>query len=159
MQEASARDGLDQINHPAGIEEISMTKIENIQPESVHPEFGGLYVHARKVTNPECLLYISGQVGVDKDGNFGKGCKEQLEIAWGNVDTILSEAGMSKSNIVEVFVFINGAPRHDVEANKALYAESVVEYFGENVPVMSALVSAGLWVDDLCFEFKLVAAK
>lgn len=136
-----------------------MSEIENIRPESVHPEFGGLYVHARKVSNPECLLYISGQVGVDKDGNFGKDCKEQLEIAWGNVDAILSEAGMGKSNIIEVFVFINGAPRHDVEANKALYAESVVEYFGENVPVMSALVSAGLWVDDLCFEFKLVAAK
>jgi enamine deaminase RidA (YjgF/YER057c/UK114 family) len=136
-----------------------MSVIENIRPESVHPEFGGLYVHAKKVSNPECLLYISGQVGVDKDGNFGKDCKEQLDIAWGNVDAILSDSGMSKSNIVEVFVFINGAPRHDVETNKGLYAESVLEYFGENVPAMSALVSSGLWIDDLCFEFKLTAAK
>jgi enamine deaminase RidA (YjgF/YER057c/UK114 family) len=140
-------------------EEIAMIKIENIRPESVHPEFGGLYVHAKKLSNPECLLYIAGQVGVNQDGTFGKDCKEQLEIAWRNVDAILSEAGMSKINIVEVFVFINGAPGHDVEANKGLYAESVTEYFGENVPAMSALVSAGLWVDELCFEFKLVAAK
>jgi len=136
-----------------------MSAIEDIRPESVHAEFGGLYVHAKKVSNPECLLYISGQVGVDQDGNFGKDCKEQLEIAWGNVDAILSDAGMSKDNIVEVFVFINGAPGHDVEANKGLYAESVLEYFGENVPAMSALVSAGLWIDDFCFEFKLTAAK
>lgn len=136
-----------------------MSEIKNIRPKSVHAEFGDLYVHAKKVVNPECLLYISGQVGVDIDGNFGKDCKDQLEIAWGNVDAILSDSGMSKSNIVEVFVFINGAPRHDVEANKGLYAESVVEYFGENVPAMSALVSAGLWVDDLCFEFKLTAVK
>ena len=136
-----------------------MSEIKNIRPESVHAEFGGLYVHAKKVSNPECLLYISGQVGVDKDGNFGKDCKEQLEIAWGNVNAILADSGMSKNNIVEVFVFINGAPRHDVEVNKGLYAESVLEYFGENVPVMSALVSAGLWVDDLCYEFKLTAVK
>jgi len=140
-------------------EEIDMSEIKNIRPESVHAEFGDLYVHAKKVTRPECLLYISGQVGVDKDGNFGKDCKEQLEIAWANVDAILSDSGMSKLNIVEVFVFINGAQGHDVEANKGLYAESVLEYFGENVPAMSALVSAGLWVDDLCFEFKLTAAK
>jgi hypothetical protein len=66
---------------------------------------------------------------------------------------------MGKNNIIEVFVFINGAAGHDVEANKGLYAESVVAYFGDNVPAMSALVSAGLWVDELCFEFKLVAAK
>ena len=136
-----------------------MTKTESIRPASIHAEFGNLYVHAKKVSNPECLLYISGQVGGDKDGNFGKDCKEQLEIAWANVDAILADAGMSKANIIEVFVFINGAAQHDVEANKGLYAESVLNYFAENVPVMSALVSAGLWVDDLCFEFKLTAAK
>ena len=136
-----------------------MIEIENIRPESIHAEFGNLYVHAKKVLNPECLLYISGQVGVDKDGNFGRDCKEQLEIAWANVDAILAEAAMSRADIVEVFVFINGAQRHDVEENKGLYAESVSQYFGENLPVMSALVSAGLWVDDLCFEFKLTVAK
>jgi enamine deaminase RidA (YjgF/YER057c/UK114 family) len=136
-----------------------MSEIKNIRPESIHAEFGGLYVHAKKVSDPECLLYISGQVGVKKDGSFGKDCREQLEIAWDNVNAILSDAGMSKSNIVDVFVFINGASGHDVEANKGLYAESVMEYFGENVPAMSALVSSGLWVDELCFEFRLTAAK
>ena len=136
-----------------------MSKIENIRPEGLPVEIGGLYVHAKKVTNPNCLLFISGQVGIDKDGNSGKDCKEQLGIAWKNVDAILSDSGMSKRNIVEVFVFINGAPKHNVETNKGLFAESVLTYFGAHVPTMSALVSAGLWEDDLCFEFKLTAVN
>ena len=56
-------------------------------------------------------------------------------------------------------IFVPNPSMRNVEVNKGLYAESVLEYFGENVPVMSALVSAGLWVDDLCYEFKLTAVK
>jgi enamine deaminase RidA (YjgF/YER057c/UK114 family) len=145
--------GLDQLKTS------DMTKIENVNPESINGDFRHLYSHGKKVSNPESLLYISGQIGMNKDGSLGKDCSEQLDIAWTNVDAILTDAGMSKSNIVEVFVFVNGAPQHDVERNKALYAESVVNYFGENVPAMSALVSAGLWTNDLCFEVKLTAAK
>ncbi len=138
--------------------EATVMKIENIAPESMNKDLGHLFVEAKKVTNPNNLLYISGQVGIRKDGSVGEDCKTQLDIAWGNVDAVLADAGMKRTDIVEVFVFVNGAERHDVEANKKLFADSSIEFFGKNPPAMSALVSAGLWSDDLCFEFKLVAA-
>lgn len=135
-----------------------MTSITNIRPSSIHDEFGNLYVHAKKVSNPETILYISGQVGVDREGHIGKSCKEQLDLAWKNVDAILADASMSKCNIIDVFVFFNGAEPHNVEENKGLYAQSVIDYFGEDVPAMSGLVGAGLWLDEFAFEFKLRAA-
>ena len=135
-----------------------MTEITEIRPASIHDEFGNLYVHAKKVSNPKSVLYISGQVGVDSAGNIGKSCKEQLDLAWNNVDSILAEAGMSKRNIIDVFVFFNGAEQHNVEENKGVYAESVLDYFGDDVPAMSGLVGAGLRLDEFAFEFKLRAA-
>jgi enamine deaminase RidA (YjgF/YER057c/UK114 family) len=50
-------------------------------------------------------LVISGQIGIDREGNVPKGLEAQLEIAWANVLAILHAADMKIENLVKVTAF------------------------------------------------------
>ena len=52
------------------------------------------YSQGAEVRSPNRTLYISGQVGVDAQGNMGQGIAEQAKIAVANMNAVLAEAGM-----------------------------------------------------------------
>jgi enamine deaminase RidA (YjgF/YER057c/UK114 family) len=58
------------------------------------------------VTAPQRTLFISGQVGVDAQGNVGKDVGEQARIAVANLDAVLAEAGMDKTNLAKVTIYL-----------------------------------------------------
>jgi enamine deaminase RidA (YjgF/YER057c/UK114 family) len=46
-------------------------------------------------------LYLSGQVGIDQDGNTPTGIADQTKVAYTNMQDILSQFGADISNIVD----------------------------------------------------------
>jgi enamine deaminase RidA (YjgF/YER057c/UK114 family) len=63
------------------------------------PQPASAYSQAVEVTGSVCILYISGQLGVDTDGTTPSTMTEQARLAWRNVAAQLSEAGMGFGNL------------------------------------------------------------
>jgi 2-iminobutanoate/2-iminopropanoate deaminase len=60
-------------------------------PNTVAEPFGP-YSHAVEVPEGSRLLYISGEVGVLRDGTVPEGIEAQAEACWRNIIAILADA-------------------------------------------------------------------
>ena len=93
------------------------------------------------------VLYISGQLSHDADGNFVDGDFElQTKTTFANLDAVLSHYGANRAQIVQTTVRVKGLPSH-FDAICRLHAN----YFGEHRPT-----SAVYGVVDLAFPNQLV---
>ena len=67
------------------------------------------YSQGALASGAQRTLYISGQVGVDAQGNAGKDIGEQARIAAGNLNAVLAEAGMDGGNLAKVTIYVTDA--------------------------------------------------
>lgn len=67
------------------------------------PEAAGPYSQAIVSGN---LIFVSGQLGIDKDGNLGKNIVEQTENAIKNLSEILLAAGSSLKKLLKRLAFL-----------------------------------------------------
>jgi enamine deaminase RidA (YjgF/YER057c/UK114 family) len=88
-----------------------------VNPWKWQDQFG--FVQANLVTGGTKVLYLSGQVSVDDDGNVVHegDMTAQINKALDNVATVVSQAGMSIENIVQLRIYVT-----DVDAALAAYA-------------------------------------
>jgi enamine deaminase RidA (YjgF/YER057c/UK114 family) len=65
------------------------------------------FVQANKVTGGEQVLYCAGQTSVDDDGRplHARNMIAQVNQALDNLETVLSEAGMTLANVVRLNYF------------------------------------------------------
>ncbi len=65
------------------------------------------FVQANEVTDPQRILYVSGQTSVDADGRLlhEGDMKGQVNQALDNVESVLKEAGMDLSNVTRLNVY------------------------------------------------------
>lgn len=111
----------------------------------------GDYAHALEVRGAERMLFVSGTMGLDADGNAGATLDEQLELVWSNIRAILASADMTVDNIVRVTSYLRDASYADVNAaarNAALN--------GRLVPTTAIVVQT--LVSDWLIEIEVVAA-
>jgi len=89
---------------PAGSGTSRSVRVEKINPASVPPPIGH-YSHAVRVGD---LLFVAGQVAVDKDGNLvGEGDIEaQAEHIFDCLDRILADQGASLADLVSIRHFL-----------------------------------------------------
>lgn len=52
------------------------------------------------------VLYLSGQVGIDQDGNTPTSIADQTKVAYTNMQDVLSQFGADMSNIVDETFFV-----------------------------------------------------
>jgi enamine deaminase RidA (YjgF/YER057c/UK114 family) len=88
-----------------------------VNPWKWQEQFG--FVQANLVTSGGKVLHLSGQVSVDDDGNVVHegDMAAQINKALDNVETVVSQAGMSIENIVHLRIYVT-----DVDAALAAYA-------------------------------------
>jgi enamine deaminase RidA (YjgF/YER057c/UK114 family) len=113
---------------------------------------GGDYVHALELRDPRRLLFLSGTMGLDADGDAPATLPGQLELAWANVRAILAAAGMTTGNIVRVTSYLRDAAYAEPNA-----AARVRALDGRAVPTTAIVVetlSPG-WL----IELEVVAAS
>ena len=125
--------------------------LRKISPETVFLPVPN-YVGATYVKGQPNWLYISGQVGIAKDGSCPADLKGQTGIALDNIRFMLADVGMNFDNIVKLNFFVKEG--EDVDRLREARNERM-----NLVPVASTIVYiSGLVRDDLLVEIDLVAA-
>ena len=122
--------------------------ISTLNPESLGPAIAPY----SQATVANGLCFIAGQVGLDADNEvIAPGdVRAQTTAAIERMETILSEAGASLSDIVTATVFLV-----DV-GDFAAFNEAWAEKFGDHRPAR-ATVRADLLLDGLVVEIQAVA--
>ena len=118
----------------------------------------GAYSHAVRIKAQE-LVYIAGQVAVDKEGKLvGKGdVGVQAAQVFENIGLILQSLGATFSNVVEITIFLVG--RETVGPYRDARADIYEKIFPDgDYPATTLLVISGLVHQDYLVEIKAVAA-
>jgi enamine deaminase RidA (YjgF/YER057c/UK114 family) len=96
-------------------------------------------------------LYIAGQVGRDENLNVLEGANAQYIQAFENVSKVLSAAGATFDNVVDMVTY------HIDVGDLANFMTIKDRYFTNNVPAWTGIGVAGLAMPGLLIEIKCVA--
>ena len=117
----------------------------------VAPRPEGGYAQALEVRDAKRLLFISGQVPQDRDGNVPDGFRAQAERTWANVLAQLEAAGMDVSNLVKVTTFL--ASREHAAINREV-RQAVL---GAHAPALTVVI-AEIFDERWLLEIEAIAA-
>ena len=115
------------------------------------------YTHVVTITGPAKMIFVSGQVAIDKEGKLvGPGdLKTQIRQASANLKAALEAAGATPADIVKTNTYIVNYKQSDYSAMR----EARGELFPDGEPPASTLVGVtSLAVDGLMVEMEAVAA-
>ena len=115
------------------------------------PEPAGGYAQAVEVVGASRLLFVSGQIPVDREGGVPEGFADQARLAWGNLEAQLRAAGMGLDNLVRVTIFLSDR-RFAVENREVRRA-----VLGARTPAMTVIIT-GIFDEAWLLEIEAVAA-
>jgi enamine deaminase RidA (YjgF/YER057c/UK114 family) len=121
-------------------------------PTTIAPP-AALYVHGMEVPANARWLFVSGQIGMRRDGTPGADAREQVEIIWSNIATILAEAGMALTDIVKLTTYSTSP------AYLPVLREVRERVLAGHLPASTLLVVAGLAKPEWLVEVEVYAAK
>ena len=79
--------------------------IRTFNPPDVAPPAPG-YRHGAEVSGDLRWLHVAGQVGIAADGQIADGFGPQLEQCFHNLFAVLGAAGMSRTDIVKLVIYV-----------------------------------------------------
>jgi 2-iminobutanoate/2-iminopropanoate deaminase len=114
---------------------------------------GWSYALAHEITVPTVtrVLYISGQVPEDENGQVPAGFGDQCRLAWANVEAQLRAAGMTLDHLVKVTVFL--ADREHRQENYRVRQEVL----GDRSPALTIIIT-GIYDERWLLEIEGIAA-
>lgn len=98
-------------------------------------------------------LIVSGQIGVNPDGQLADGMAAQMERCWLNIFGVLEAANMSKHNLVKITVFVTDSTA------TSLYREIRDRMLEGHAPAATYVVVSGLASPDFLVEIEAEAIK
>jgi len=121
-------------------------------PVPILPAYEAVFAHAVEVAAGARTLFVSGQVGVDRNGRTVEGGFDaQCAQAIANVETVLESADMSLSDIVKVTIYLTR--REDIPRLREVRAERLAV-----APAVTMVLVAGLHDPEWLVEVEAVAA-
>ena len=125
-----------------------------VQPPGFGREIGP-YSHAFSVDTKSFsrLVFISGQVGVRKDGSLPADITAQSAVVWENITAILKEAGMAITDIARMTADVVGTE------NFPKYAAVRTRVLAGHRPASTTFFVPGLVRPEMLIEVEAVAAK
>ena len=109
--------------------------------------------HGAEVPPNARLLYCNGQVGARLDGTVPDDPREQLEVIFGRIRTILAASGMAFRDIVKLTVYVTD--KSVLEA----YFELRARLMGEHNPPATLLIVPAFPRPGVVVEIEAIAAK
>jgi len=106
------------------------------------------FSQAVKVGN---TIRVSGQVGMDENWKIAEGIENQARYAFQNLEKILSEAGASISDIVELVTY------HTSMKDLKGFAKAKNEFIKKNYPAWTAIGVTELVMPGLLVEIRATA--
>lgn len=131
-----------------------MSKITRGDPPGLRNVRKTVYHHYIRVDEPKSLIFLSGQLARDADGNLvGKGdMAEQTRQCIRNMRTVLESAGGTLDDIVSIVVYTT-----DMRAFKEIVAARE-EFFVAKLPTSTIVEVNHLADPGLMIEFQATAA-
>jgi len=125
--------------------------LQRLNPASVLAPFSR-YSHAVSVPQGYRWLYVSGQVGADRDRKIANGFEAQAELAWSNLIACIKAAGFAVQDLVKVTILLTRAS--DIAASRQVRGRML----GPVEPASTLMIVAGLAAPELLIEVEGVAA-
>ncbi|MCU0117415.1 RidA family protein [Pseudomonas sp. B2M1-30] len=97
------------------------------------------------------FLFVSGQVGSHEDGSPEPDLRQQVRLAFSNLNAVLDAAGCSFDDVLDVTVFMV-----DPQAKFETIWEVVPEFWGE-APFPNITAVGVTWLYGFDFEIKVIA--
>jgi 2-iminobutanoate/2-iminopropanoate deaminase len=116
------------------------------------PRAAGGYAQAVEVSGAQRLLFISGQIPVDREDRLPTGFTAQCRAAWANVEAQLRAADMTLDNLVKVTTFL--ADRAHAMENREVRSAVLAG----RTPALTVIVT-GIFDPDWLVEIEAVAAE
>ena len=112
------------------------------------------YTHVVEVSGPAKMIYISGQIALDKGGNLvgGADMKAQAEQVFKNLEAALASAGARFTDVVKMNTYTT-----DMAQVQAI-RDVRTKYFGTVTPASTLVQVARLARPDLLLEVEVIAA-
>ena len=126
--------------------------LHRLNPASVSAPFSR-YSHAVIAPQGYRWLYISGQVGADRDRKIPKDFEAQAELAFKNLIACIRESGFDLQDLVKVTVLLTRA------GDIAAYRQVRDRMLGNVAPASTLMIVAGLAAPELLVEIEGVAAR
>ena len=97
------------------------------------------------------MIWVSGQVGINKDLSIGNGIEEQSRLAFQNLKAVLEDAGSSLENIVELVTY------HISMKETRQFSKVKAEFIPSNYPAWTAVGVKELVLKGLLVEIRATA--
>jgi enamine deaminase RidA (YjgF/YER057c/UK114 family) len=111
------------------------------------------YTHVVEITGPARIVYIAGQLGLDKEGNAVGDFRAQTVQAFDNLRIALADAGAGFEHVVKINNYLV-----DIAANIATFREVRDRYLNTAAPPASTAVGVpGLARPGALFEIEAIA--
>ena len=97
------------------------------------------------------IVWVSGQIGIDSSGRPGSNIAEQSRLCFHNLTTVLSEAGASLADVVELVSY------HISMDDLPVFVNVKGEFFSVNYPAWTAIGVTALVLPELLETVKAIA--
>lgn len=104
---------------------------------------GSSYSQAYLVTQPQRILFVSGQVPADESGAVPEGFDAQCRLVWANVERRLADAGMTLTDIAKVNIFL---PSRDYRAANTAIRHEVLRGHSPAITIVIADIFDEAWL-------------
>lgn len=101
---------------------------------------------------PSGILFVSGQIGIDPNGQLPETFENQCQQAMSNVEAILEHAGFSTDGLVKLTYFLT-ALEHLTDLNRI----RMERWSASEPPAVTTLIVAGLARKELLVEIEATA--
>lgn len=124
-----------------------------LTPDGIRPPFAN-YSHGIEIGAGHRLVVLSGQLGIDLDDHAPEDPGAQAAICFGNIDAILSEAGMTRSNVVRINAYVTD------RAHMAGYMAARDDWIAglDPAPASTLMIVAGFTRPEFKVEIEVIAA-
>jgi 2-iminobutanoate/2-iminopropanoate deaminase len=124
---------------------------ERINPWAWQDDFA--FSQGWRLEGARTLVVVSGQTGVDADGNVPHpdDLEAETRLAFENMRTVLEGCGATFADVFKLTVFLL-----DMEQN-AVVTRIKREFFGDHAPAQTTVEVSGLAVPGLSFEVEALA--
>ncbi len=112
----------------------------------------GSYSQAVKLSDFSELVFVSGQVPEDADGDVPEDFDAQCRLVWTNVERQLDESGFGLTDIVKVTTFLSHPSQRD--------SQSAIrnEVLGEHKPALTVIL-CDIYASKWLLEIEAIAAR
>ena len=124
-----------------------------IKPKNIYKPFGN-YSHG--ILNKKTgLLLISGQLGIDVNGEIPKLFSKQAELCFSNIRAILQEANYSLFDVLKVTTFVTNRKffRDYMKVRDNVFREVSIK------PASTLLIVSGFTKPSFSIEIEVIAQK